>query len=63
MTTWNAGYFLVVKRWWMGAIIIFLAGLAVWGFVDLLRRCQLPLWYRRLCSTAARLFHRAAASG
>lgn len=56
MTLWNAGYFLVVKTWWMKLIMLFMAGLALWGLVDLLRRsyASLPLWCRRLWSAVAR---------
>ena len=56
MTLWNAGYFLVVKTWWMKLMILFMAALALWGLVDLLRRCHasLPRWYRWLRSIAAR---------
>jgi hypothetical protein len=55
MTLWNTGYFLVVKKKWMGLTILFVAGFALWGLVDLLRRCHatLPRFYRRLWSIAA----------
>jgi len=56
MTLWNTGYFLVVKTWRMKLMILFMAVLALWGLVDLLRRCHtsLPRWYRLLWSIAAR---------
>jgi hypothetical protein len=52
MTVWNTGYFLVVKKWWMGVTILFVTGFALWGFVDFVRRCypSLAPWYRRFCS-------------
>jgi len=52
MTLWNTGYFLAVKKWWMGVTILFVAGFALWGFVDFLKRCNatLPRFYRRLRS-------------
>ncbi len=38
MTLWNTGYFLIIKKWWMGVIILLVIGLAMWGLLELLRR-------------------------
>lgn len=56
MAFWNTGCFLVVKTWWMKVTFLLVAVLALWGLIDLLKRCYARLlrWCALLWSTAVR---------